>query len=432
MRQASLAHAIQRKHPDSRAIQASRLAISGQRRGIRAVLPFIGPSLIAAIAYVDPGNFATNIQGGAAYGYRLLWVVLLANLMAMVIQNLAAKLGIATGKNLPEMCRAHLPRGLNFVLWGVAELAAMATDVAEFLGASLALHLLFGIALWQATLAAGVVTYVILTLQRLGFRPLELFIGGFLAVIALCYVVETGISSPPWGEVVRHLVTPWLGDGHSVLLAAGIVGATVMPHAIYLHSGLTERRIIPRNEAEAVRVYRFQRLDVVLAMAVAGGVNLSMMYMAARVFHDTGHAGVADIASAYRMLTPLLGPFAAAVFLVSLLASGLSSSAVGTLAGQVVMQGFVGFRIPVWVRRLVTMLPSIAVVASGADPMQVLVLSQVVLSLALPAPLLTLLYFTNRRRFMGALVNPWWLKWLARLITAAILVLNAVLLWLAG
>ncbi|MCL6516686.1 Nramp family divalent metal transporter [Alicyclobacillus sp.] len=418
----------QRARGDSRAIRAGRQALAGQRRGLRAVLPFLGPSMIAAIAYVDPGNFATNIQSGSEFGYNLLWVVLAANLMAMVIQNLSAKLGLATGKNLPELCRAHLPGWLSVVLWGIAEVSAMATDVAEFLGASLALHLMIHIPLFTAAVITGVVTYLILTLDHLGFRPLEIFIGGLLGVIALCYVAETLLSRPDWASVARHAVTPWMGGRESVMLAVGIIGATVMPHAVYLHSGLTKGRIVPRSAEEAVRIYRFQRIDVLVAMLVAGLVNLAMMYMAAATFHGAGYTGVASIDQAYRTLQPLLGPAAAWVFLISLLASGLSSSAVGTMAGQVIMQGFVGFQIPVWVRRVVTMLPTLVIIGAGMDPMRALVLSQVILSLALPAPLLALVWFTRQPKLMGPLVNRPWMTGLALIISLLVLSLNAVYL----
>ncbi|SFU47208.1 Nramp family divalent metal transporter [Alicyclobacillus macrosporangiidus] len=415
---------------DSRAVLAGRQALAGKRRGLRAVLPFLGPSMIAAIAYVDPGNFATNIESGSEFGYNLLWVVLAANLMAMVIQNLSAKLGLATGKNLPELCREHLPAWLSAVLWVVAEVAAMATDVAEFLGASLALHLMIHIPLFTAALITGVVTYLILMLDHLGFRPLELFIGALLGVIALCYLAETVLSRPDWGLVVHHAVTPWMGNQESVMLAVGIIGATVMPHAVYLHSGLTQRRIVPRNPEEAVRIYRFQRVDVLSAMIVAGLVNMAMMYMSAATFHGAGYTGIASIDEAYRTLQPLLGPAAAWVFLISLLASGLSSSAVGTMAGQVIMQGFVGFHIPVWVRRVVTMLPTLVIIGAGIDPMHALVLSQVVLSLALPAPLLTLVWFTRNRKLMGPLVNRPWVTGVALVISLVVLTLNGVYLGL--
>jgi len=413
---------------ESGAIHAARLAISGKRKGIRAILPFIGPSLIAAIAYVDPGNYATNIQGGSEFGYKLLWVVLFANVMGMVVQNLSSKLGVATGKNLPELCRDTFSRKVNMSLWMISEIAAMATDLAEFLGASLGLHLLLGIPMLVATLITGVVTYGILMLDRYGFRPLEIFIGSLLFVIALCYLVETFLSNPNWGLVGTNMVTPWLGGKDSIILAVGIMGATIMPHAVYLHSGLTQNRIVPQNQEEAVKIYRFGRWDVVIAMTLAGLVNLAMMYMAAAAFHGTGHTGVADISTAYQTLTPLLGSAAAGVFLISLLASGISSSSVGTMAGQVIMQGFIGFRIPVWLRRVITMIPTVVIVALGVDPTKTLIMSQVILSLALPAPIITLVYFTGKKRLMGALVNQPWMNVLAYSIAAIIVLLNIVLI----
>lgn len=414
---------------DRKAIAAGRRVLDGHRKGIFTLLPFMGPAMIAAVAYVDPGNYATNIQSGSMYGYRLLWVVVLANLMAMVIQTLSAKLGIATGRNLPELCRAYAPSWLTYVLWGVSEIAAMATDLAEFLGASLALNLMLHIPLMVATIVTGILTYAMLLLQRFGFRPIEIFIGCLVGVIAVCYLLESVISKPNWGLVAKHAVTPWIGGSNSMFLVVGIIGATVMPHAIYLHSGLTQNRILPRNVLEAKRVYKFERWDVMIAMTIAGLVNLAMMYMAASVFHGTGHTGIDNIATAYRTLTPLLGPASAAVFLVSLLASGLSSSAVGTMAGQVIMQGFVGFRIPVWIRRVVTMLPAVGVVALGVNTTQMLVLSQVILSLALPAPVIALIYFTSHKKLMGEMVNRRWVTGVACIIAVAILALNIYLIY---
>ncbi|WDL95578.1 Nramp family divalent metal transporter [Alicyclobacillus sp. ALC3] len=414
---------------ESKAVKAGRLVLDGKRKGLFAVLPFLGPALIASVAYVDPGNYATNIQSGSEYGYRLLWVVVLANLMAMMVQTLSAKLGIATGRNLPELCRAFYPKWLTYTLWGVSEVAAMATDLAEFLGASLAINLLMHIPLLIATLVTGVLTYAMLQLERFGFRPLEIFIGALVGVIAISYLLETFISRPNWGLVASHAVTPWVGGSNSMFLVVGIIGATIMPHAVYLHSGLTQNRIQPRNTAEAKKVYGFERLDVLIAMTLAGLVNMAMMYMAASAFHGTGHTGIASISSAYRTLTPLLGPAAAAVFLVSLLASGLSSSAVGTMAGQMIMQGFVGFRIPLWVRRVATMLPAVAVVAIGLNATQMLVLSQVVLSIALPAPVIALVYFTSRKSLMGELVNRWWVTVVATLIACVIVLLNVYLIY---
>lgn len=384
---------------------AARRVLASKRRGLSALLPFIGPAFIAAVAYIDPGNYATNIQSGSEFGYKLLWVVVVANLMAMLIQSMSAKLGIATGKNLPELCREHFPAWLSFVLWVFSEVAAMGTDLAEFLGATLGLNLLFHIPLLVGTIITGIATYVILALDRFGFRPLEKLIASLVILIGVCYLGETVLSHPAFGQVVYHSFVPWLGNKDAVLLAVGVIGATVMPHVVYLHSGLTQNRIVARDEAEKKLINRFSIKEVVIAMSLAGLVNLSMMYMAASVFHGTGHTGIADITTAYQTLTPLLGPASAAVFLVSLLASGFSSSAVGTMAGQVIMQGFVGFTIPVWLRRIITMIPTVVIVALNVDPTRTLIISQVVLSLVLPMPIITLIYFTRRRDIMGGLVN---------------------------
>jgi manganese transport protein len=409
---------------------AARAVLNGRTRGWRAVLPFLGPAFIACVAYIDPGNFATNIQGGSAFGYNLLWVILLANLMAMLIQTMAAKLGLATGKNLAELCREQFSRPAVYSMWIVSEIAAMATDLAEFLGASIALNLLFGIPLVYATLITGVTTYLILLLERRGFRPLEALIIALVGVIAVCYVIETVFSRPNWGQVGLHTVLPWEGNASSVLFTVGIIGATVMPHVIYLHSSLTQRRIIPRSEKEARRIFRFNIPDVVIAMGLAGLVNMAMLYMAAATFHAHGDSGIADIPSAYQTLTPLLGAAAGLVFAISLLASGLSSSTVGTMAGQVIMQGFVGFTIPIWVRRLVTMIPAVLVAIIGFNPTMTLVISQVVLSFVLPLPVITLILFTRRKDLMGSLVNSRLTTMLLSMSGAVILLLNVVLLYL--
>jgi manganese transport protein len=409
---------------------AARAALDGRTRGLRAILPFLGPAFIASVAYIDPGNFATNIQGGSAFGYNLLWVIALANLMAMVLQSMSAKLGLATGKNLAELCREHFSKPVVYVMWIISEIGAMATDLAEFLGASIGLNLLFGIPLLYATLITGVVTYLILLLERYGFRPLEAVITALVGVIAICYVIETFLSHPDWSQIGLHVMVPWEGNTSSILFSVGIIGATVMPHVIYLHSSLTQMRIIPRSEREARRIFRWSIPDVVIAMGLAGLVNMAMLYMAAATFHAHGKSGIADISTAYQTLTPLLGVAASFVFAISLLASGLSSSTVGTMAGQVIMQGFVGFTIPVWVRRLVTMLPAVMVALLGFNPTQVLVISQVVLSFVLPLPVITLILFTRRRDVMGTLVNSPVTTVLAILCSVVIVALNVVLLYL--
>jgi manganese transport protein len=420
-----------RLEQNNKTVIAARASLSQQRKGLRALLPFLGPAFIASVAYVDPGNYATNIQSGSEFGYKLLWVVVLANLMAMLIQNMSAKLGIATGKNLPEICREYCPKWLSYTMWGFSEVAAMATDLAEFLGATLALNLLFHIPMLAATILTGITTYLILTFERFGFRPLEKFIASFVIVIAACYAIETFLAKPEWGQVAYHSVVPWLGNSDAVLLTVGVIGATVMPHAVYLHSSLTQNRIVPRNDEEKRRIFRFNTKEVIIAMSLAGLINLSMMFMAASVFHQTGHTQIADISSAYQTLTPLLGSASAAVFLISLLSSGISSSAVGTMAGQVIMQGFVGFTIPLWLRRVITMAPTFVIVALGIDPTQTLVISQVILSLVLPMPIIALIYFTRRPDIMGVLVNKRIVTVTATICAVVILSLNVLFLYLS-
>ena len=408
---------------------AARAVLDGHKKGLLAILPFLGPAFIACVAYIDPGNFATNIQGGSVFGYNLLWVIVLANLMAMLLQNMAAKLGLATGLNLAELCRQEFRKPVVYAMWIVCEIMAMSTDLAEFLGASIAINLLFGIPLLYATLIIGVATYLILTLERHGFRPLEAVISALVGVIAVCYIIETFLSRPNWGQIGYHSVVPWLGGTQSLLFSVGIIGATVMPHVVYLHSSLTQQRIIPRNEQEARRIFLWTIPDVLIAMSLAGLINMAMLYMAAATFHMHGRTNVADINSAYQTLTPLLGSAASLVFAISLLASGLSSSTVGTMAGQVVMQGFVGFTIPIWVRRLVTMLPAVMVAAIGLNPTSTLVISQVVLSFVLPLPVITMIRFTRRRDLMGSLVNKPITTGLAVACSVIILSLNVWLLY---
>ncbi len=409
--------------------RAAREVLEGRRKGIRALLPFAGPAFIASVAYMDPGNFATNVQGGALFGYRLLWVVVFANVTAMLFQALSAKLGIVTGKNLPEVCRERFSQPVVIVMWLVSEVGAMATDLAELLGAAIGLLLLFHTPLLVGVVTAGIATYAILLMQNRGFRQIEGLIVALVGVIAVCYVLETILARPDWGQVAYHAVVPWLGSPGALLLAVGIVGATVMPHAIYLHSSLTQDRIVPGNRAETCVIVRFSHIDVLIALGVAGIVNLAMMYMSAAVFHFGGHPEVAGIESAYKTLTPLLGSAAAAIFLLSLMASGISSSVVGTMAGQIIMQGFVGFAIPLWVRRIATMIPTLIIVAIGVDATRALVISQVVLSLVLPLPVIVLLMFTNKKAVMSELVNGPLVRVLGIVAATVIIGLNLLLLW---
>jgi manganese transport protein len=395
----------------------------------RRLLPFLGPAFVASVAYVDPGNFATNIQGGAQFGYLLLWVIVASNLMAMLTQTLSAKLGIATGKNLAEMCREQFPRWAVYLMWVVMEFVAMATDLAEFLGAALGFNLLFGMPLLPAALLTGLTTFAILALERHGFRPLEAVITAMVGVIAGCYVIETLLSQPDWGRIAYHAVVPRFQGTESLLLATGILGATVMPHVVFLHSALTQGRIVTRDPAMLRRLFRYQCVDVTLAMGVAGLVNAAMLIMAAATFFEQGLTSVASIEEAHKTLTPLLGPASSWVFAVSLLASGLSSSTVGTMSGQVIMQGFVHWQIPLWLRRLVTMLPALLVIAIGLDPTRTLVLSQVVLSFGLPFALVPLALFTARADLMGVLVNRRPTTIVFNLVTTLIVVMNGFLLY---
>jgi manganese transport protein len=392
------------------------------------ILPFLGPAFIAAIAYIDPGNFATNIAGGSKYGYTLVWVIVASNLMAMVIQTLSAKLGVATGRNLAEVCRDQFPRRVVIGLWIQAEAIAIATDLAEFLGAALGFHLLFGIGLFPAACITAVCAFAILGLQRFGFRPLEAVIAVMVLVIGLCYVVELFKAHPDLGAVGRHAVVPEFAGGDSVLLAVGILGATVMPHVIWLHSALMQDRIRSRTSAEKRRLMHFTRIDVVIAMSIAGLINMAMLVMAASTFFQTGHHNVESLEGAHKTLEPLLGSAASALFAIALLTSGLSSSAVGTLAGQVVMQGFIRRQIPIVVRRLVTMAPAFVVIGIGVDPSRTLVLSQVILSFGIPFALVPLVLFTARRDVMGDLVNSRRTTAVAGLVAALIVSLNIFLL----
>jgi manganese transport protein len=404
-----------------------RRVLRGERTGFR-ILPFLGPAFIACVAYIDPGNFATNIAGGSKYGYTLLWVIVASNLMAMLIQTLSAKLGIATGRNLPEVCRERFSHRTSIALWLQAEVIAMATDLAEFLGAALGFHLLLGISLFPAALITGVTAFVILGLQRFGFRPFEATIAAIVGVIGVCYLGELFKAKPPLGTVAHHAVVPQFAGGDSVLLAVGILGATVMPHVIYLHSALMQNRIRPETDEQARTLMRFTRVDVILAMTIAGLINMAMLVMAASVFYKSGLVHVESLETAYKTLKPILGGSSSTLFALALLASGLSSSTVGTLSGQVVMQGFIRRRIPVVVRRVVTMLPALVVVGIGVDPSRTLVISQVVLSFGIPFALVPLVLFTSKREIMGVLVNHRATTAAAAVVAGLISALNVFLL----
>jgi manganese transport protein len=409
-------------------VTASPLEQARSRGRIRGALTVMGPAFVACIAYVDPGNFATNIAGGSKYGYLLLWVLLASNLMAMLIQNLSGKMGIATGRNLPELCREHFPRTASIGLWIQAELIAMATDLAEFIGAAIALNLLFGVPLFPAGLITAVIAFGILALQNRGYRRFEVVIIGFVGIILAGFLYDTLRIGFDLGDAAKGFVPKFEG-ADSVLLATGILGATVMPHVIYLHSALTQSRMAPRDAGERRALLRFQRFDVTIAMGVAGLINMSMLIIAASLFHGSGLTGVDDIEVAHREFGNLVGGGAALAFALALLASGLASSSVGTYSGQVVMQGFIDRRIPLALRRAITMAPALIVLAIGLDPSRSLVLSQVVLSFGIPFALVPLVLLTRRKDIMGPMVNRPITTAVAWLVAGVIIALNMFLLW---
>ncbi|HLZ26619.1 MAG TPA: Nramp family divalent metal transporter [Chloroflexota bacterium] len=413
---------------DSATVRAAQLALAGKRPGIRGLLPFVGPAFIASIAYVDPGNFATNIQGGARFGYLLLWVVLASNGIGMFIQVLSAKLGIATRQNLAEVCREQFPRPVVWILWVLSELIAMATDLAEVLGAAVGLQLLFGLPLVVAGMLTTALTFAILGLQRYGFRPLEAVLMALVGVIAACYVVEMVWAAPDWGEAGRHLLIPQFAGPESVLLAVGILGATVMPHVVFLHSHLMQGRIPTLDPVQVRRLFHFERIETIGAMTLAGLINAAMLVMAAATFNLAGHGEVATMETAHETLTPLLGQASSTVFAISLVASGLSASTVGTMAGQVIMQGYLRRTIPIWVRRLVTLLPALVAIWIGLEPTSTLVFSQVVLSFCLPVALVPLVLFTRRPDLMRGLVNHRATTVTAACVVSLIVGLNAFLI----
>ena len=413
-----------------RVLRAAERSLNGQRKGVRAVLPFLGPAFIAAVAYVDPGNFATNMAAGSQYGYMLLWVVLAANLMAMLIQSMSAKLGIATGRSLPEVCRDRFPRPVVIFLWVQAELIAMATDLAEFVGAALGIYLVFGIPLFIAGLLTGVLAFTILGLQAWGFRRLEAAITVFVGVIVIAFGLEVLGAGPSWGSVALNTVVPHLDGTASILLAAGILGATVMPHVIYLHSALTQKRIVGANPEAKRKIFHFELVDVMIAMGIAGVINLAMLTTAAAVFGSRGLTSAgADLVQVYGGLDRYIGDHSGLVFGIALLASGISSSSVGTLSGQVVMQGFIRRQIPVFLRRAITMVPAMVLIASHFDPSRALVLSQVALSFGIPFAMIPLVLFTRDRSLMGSLANSRLTNYAAYAVAAMIIGLNVFLLY---
>ncbi|GAC1509254.1 MAG: Nramp family divalent metal transporter [Candidatus Dormibacteraceae bacterium] len=416
---------------EERVLRAAERALSGETGGLRALVPFLGPAFVAAVAYVDPGNFATNIAGGAQYGYMLLWVVLAANLMAMLVQSMSAKLGIATGLNLAEVCRLKFPKAATIALWIQAEVIAMATDLAEFVGASIGIHLLFpGVPLFVAGIMTAIAAFAILSLQSKGFRGFEAVIAALVGVILAAFAFEVILARPSATGVLTGLFTPRFAGTESVLLGAGILGATVMPHVIYLHSALTQRRVVGVTELEKQKIFRFERWDVIIAMGVAGLINIAMLTIAAAALYGKHVGNIQGLDQAFNALGLTLGHGADIFFGLGLLASGLSSSSVGTLAGQVVMQGFIKRSIPLFLRRAITMAPALVVISVGLDPSRALVLSQVVLSFGIPFALIPLLVFCSNPKLMGTLVNLRVTTVVATTVVAVILSLNVFLLFL--
>ncbi|MEH7662821.1 Nramp family divalent metal transporter [Bacillus velezensis] len=403
-------------------------ALDGKSKGFKRLLPFLGPAFIAAIAYIDPGNFATNISAGSKYGYMLLWVILFSNLMAFLIQVLSAKLGIATGKNLPEIARDRYPKWVSAGLWIQGELVIMATDLAEFIGAARGLNLLFGIPMVEAAIIAAIGSFAILELQRRGYRALEAGIAGLLFVVVIAFALQTFFAKPDAASVLEGLFIPKIDGMDSVLLATGILGATVMPHAIYLHSALTQRRVVGKTDSERKKIFRFETIDILIAMVIAGAINASMLIVAAALFFKNG-LYVEDLDVAYQQFGHYIGPASAILFGIGLLAAGLSSSSVGTLSGDIIMQGFIRYRIPLYLRRFITIIPPMIIIISGVNATEALVWSQVVLSFGISFALVPLIMFTSNKRLMGALTNRKWVTALAWLIAVLVIALNLFVIY---
>lgn len=408
----------------NKSLSAASISNKGK---LRRTLPFLGPAFLVSVGYIDPGNWATNIEGGAKFGYTLLWVLLLSNLMAILLQITAAKLGVATGRSLAENCREHFKKPVAIFLWITAELAAMATDLAEFLGAALGIYILLGIPLFPAALIGAAVTFGILLLHKYGFRFIEQIILGFVLIVAAVYIVELFYAKPDLRAVGYHMVVPELNSA-SILVAIGMLGATVMPHNIFLHSSVVKNRLKPNEPKHNHRVYKFAIVDSLLALNIAWFINSSMIIMAAAVFFKNG-VNVTSIEDAYSTLTPLLGGFASFAFAIALLSAGLSSSVTGTMAGQYILEGFLKIKVPLWARRLVTMIPALIIIGMGIDTWKALVVSQVVLSMQLPFTIIPLILFTRNKKIMGKYANRSFTNLLLYVIAALIIVLNGLLLY---
>lgn len=401
----------------------------GKINKFRNILKFLGPAFVVSVAYIDPGNFATNISGGSKFNYTLIWVILWSNIMAIFLQTMSAKLGIATGHNLPEMCAKVFSKPVNWVFWVVAELGAMATDLAEFLGGTLGLYLLFHIPMIYAGILTGLMTFIICYMEKYGQKPIEVIISIFVGVISIAYGIELFLAKPDWAQVGIHTIIPRLPNNEAVLIAVGMLGATVMPHVIYLHSQLVQHRGIDKSDEGKLKHYKMEKIDVAIAMNIAFVVNAAMVVVSASVFWKNGVV-VDTIEQAHKSLQPLLGSLSSSSFGIALLASGLSSSAVGTLAGQTIMKGFVNITIPINIRRFITMAPALIIIAAGINPMNALIFSQVSLSFILPFPIIQMLVIANRQDLMGLLVNKRIIRFLGVLIAIVIITLNAMLLYL--
>lgn len=406
---------------------SAQAVLNGDVKGLKRLLPFLGPAFIASVAYLDPGNFATNITAGSKYGYLLLWVIAASNLMAVLIQALSAKLGIATGKNLPEVARERFPKGAAIFLWIQSELVIIATDLAEFIGAALGLYLLFGIPMLPAALITAVGSFAILELQRRGYRTLEAGIAAMVMVVVLAFAFQVIMAKPDAGAVVAGIFTPGFQGVDSVLLAAGILGATVMPHAIYLHSSLTQSRVVGVDDKEKKQIFKWEMIDIVIAMVIAGAVNMAMVIVAAALFFKNGLV-VEDLDVAFQQFRQLAGPVTAISFGLGLLIAGLSSSSVGTMAGDVVMQGFINKKINLYLRRAITVLPPLVIIGCGINATSALVMSQVVLSFGIAFALIPLVIFTSSRQIMNGLVNHRVTTILGWIISALVVSLNLFLI----
>jgi len=401
----------------------------GNLSKVNQLAKFLGPAFVVSVAYIDPGNFATNISGGSKFNYTLIWVILWSNLLAIFLQTMSAKLGIATGHNLPEMCAKVFPKSVNWIFWIIAEIGAMATDLAEFLGGTLGLYLLFHIPMIYAGILTGLITFAICYLEKYGQKIIEITIAALVTVICIAYTIELFLAKPDWAQVGIHTIIPMLTNSEAVLIAVGMLGATVMPHVIYYHSQLVQHRSTDSSNKGKLRHLRMEKIDIAIAMNIAFIVNAAMVVVSAAVFYRNGMV-VNTMDQAHKSLQPLLGSLSSGAFGIALLASGLSSSVVGTLAGQTIMTGFVNLSIPINIRRFITMMPALIIIALGINPMNALILSQVSLSFILPFPIIQMLIIAKRKDLMGILVNKRFVQFLGILVATAIIILNAVLMYL--